>query len=131
MITGKESWSKKALRKKYFPGTRKRCLDVQPPIRMALLFITYVLKRWIRSKGVFIGYLGMGRQSKFGKTPSLEKLHLGYARKLTTSNIGSWIKEPPYRGTCQHGKITTGLVGISETPPHDLNTEAETLTSLL
>ena len=28
MITGKESWSKKALRKKYFPGSKKRCLDM-------------------------------------------------------------------------------------------------------
>ena len=33
MITGKESWSKAALRKKYFTGTRKRCLDSQPPSR--------------------------------------------------------------------------------------------------
>ena len=33
IISGKESWSKAALRKNYFTGTRKRCLDSQPPTR--------------------------------------------------------------------------------------------------
>ena len=30
MITGKDSWSKKALCKKYFSGSKKRCPDMQP-----------------------------------------------------------------------------------------------------
>ena len=33
IVTGKDSWSKKVLQKKYFPGTRKRCLDMPPPTR--------------------------------------------------------------------------------------------------
>ena len=33
IVTGKDSWSKKALRKKYFPGPRKRCLDIPHPRR--------------------------------------------------------------------------------------------------
>ena len=33
IVTGKDSWSKKALRKKCFPGPRKRCLDMPPPNR--------------------------------------------------------------------------------------------------
>ena len=31
IVSGKDSWSKKVLRKKYLPGTRKRCLDMPPP----------------------------------------------------------------------------------------------------
>ena len=44
LITGKESWSKEVLRKKYFPGTRKRCLDTQPPLRNGSLVYDLCIK---------------------------------------------------------------------------------------
>ena len=33
LITGKNSWSKEVLHKKYFPGPRKRCMDLHIPLK--------------------------------------------------------------------------------------------------
>ena len=131
MITGKQSWSKEVLCKKYFPGSRKRCLDSATPTRNG----SPIYKLCIKALPLFKRYLywipGNGKSIRVWEDSILGEAPLGQHREL--DNIKLWLID----------KGATSLWDISiwnnnswigwdlGDPPPELKTEADTLSQFL
>ena len=110
IVSGKDSWSKKVLQKKYFPGTRKRCLDMPPQIRNGSLIYKLCIKAldsfkknlyWIPGDGKTIN---LWNDSILGETP------IGAC--LEVANIERWLENKGVKFLCDlstwDGNLWTG-----------------------
>jgi len=91
MITGKESWSKAVLRKKYFPGTRKRCLDTQPPLRNGSPLYKLCRKALDPFKRNIYWIPGNGKTIKVWEDSILGETPIGL--RMEVNNIKHWLMD--------------------------------------
>lgn len=91
LVSGKESWSKEVLRKKYFLGSRLRCLDSQPPLRTGSPIYAMCLKALDLFKENLYWVPGNGRKIKVWEDSILGEAPLGHRREL--NNIKLWLME--------------------------------------
>lgn len=89
LITRKESWSKEVLRKKYFPGTRKRCLDSQTPFRNGSPVYELCIKALDLFKRNLYWIPGNGKKIQVWEDSILGETPLG--KCMEVDNIKCWL----------------------------------------
>jgi exonuclease III len=89
MITGKRTWSKQILRKKYFRGDRDRCLERPLKATKDPQFSIFVSELWLSLSRISLGSRGMEKKSDSWRIPSLEIILSQGFKKLSVLGIGS------------------------------------------
>ena len=131
LISGKDCWSKQVLRKKYFPGSRKRCLDSTPQHRNGSPVFKLCIKALPSFKKRLYWIPGNGKTIRIWEDPILGDTPLGHCQEVR--NIKRWLLE---NGTTTLWDLSawenSNWIGwnLGNLPP-DLEEEVTTLTVLL
>jgi len=90
IVSGKDSWSKKVLRKKYFRGPRKRCLDHTPTRRKGSPIYDLCIKAMEPFQKNLHWIPGNGKSIKVWEDSILGDTPLGQCNEL--NNIKRWLQ---------------------------------------
>jgi len=91
LVTGKESWSKKVLRKKYFPGQRLRCLDKPTNCKNGSPVFKLCIKVLDDFKGNLYWIPGNGAKINLWEDSIMGDQPIGQLSEI--GNLRRWMKE--------------------------------------
>jgi hypothetical protein len=91
LVSGRSSWSKKVLWKKYFTGQRQRCLDKNPPNKKGSPIFKLCLKALEHFRSLLYWIPGNGKRIKVWEDSILGEEPLG--QNLGIQNIKQWLQE--------------------------------------
>ena len=90
-MSGKASWRKKVLWKKYFFGQRNRCLDKNPPSKIGSPIYKLCLKALAHFRSLLYWIPGNGKKINLWDDSILGEEPLGYNPEI--QNIKQWLKD--------------------------------------